>query len=67
MFRGSTLVLALLFIAPEFWRAITGQAVSLDALIVHYLIAVVVAGVLLGIARAAMRPRQRSTAERPRR
>lgn len=55
MFRGSVLLLALLFAAPSLWGALVEQTVSVDAALIRFLIAVPVAAALLGLVRLAMR------------
>ena len=55
MFRGSVLLCALLFSAPTLWQALVDQTVSVENALVRFLIAVPVAGLLLGLVRTAMR------------
>ena len=54
MFRGSVLLCALLFSAPTLWQALVDQTVSVENALVRFLIAVPVAGLLLGLVRTAM-------------
>lgn len=55
MFRGSVLLVALLFSAPTLWQALVDQTIGVDAAVIRFLIAVPVAAVLLALVRAAMR------------
>ncbi len=68
MFRGSVLLCALVFSAPTLWRALVDQTVGVDVAVIRFLIAVPVAGVLLGLVRTAMRkqpPRRNPGEARP--
>ena len=53
MFRASVLVVALLCTAPTIWAALAKQTVPVDAALLHFLIAVPIVAVLLGLVRAA--------------
>jgi hypothetical protein len=57
MLRGSVLLLALAFSAPELWRAFVDQTADVDTALVHFLIAVPVAAVLVAGVRMATRRR----------
>lgn len=56
IFRGSVLVVALLVNAPTIWDAFGRQTVSVTTALVHYLVAVPIVAVLLGLVRYAARP-----------
>jgi hypothetical protein len=58
MFRGSTLLLALLISSPVLWQALTDSSISATAAVVRFLIAIPVAGVLLGLVRTAASHRE---------
>jgi hypothetical protein len=54
MFRASVLVVALLCTAPTIWAALGKQTVPVDAALLHFLIAVPIVAVLLGLVRMAL-------------
>lgn len=54
MLRGSVLMCALLFCGPSLWQALVDGTISLEAVLVRFLIAIPVAAVLLGLVRRAM-------------
>lgn len=53
MFRGSVLLVALLFSAPVLWQALVTQSIGMDTAVVRFLLAVPVAGLLVGGVRMA--------------
>lgn len=55
MFRWSVLGLALVFSAPTIWAAFGTQTIGVDQALVRFLICLPIAGVLLGLVRAAMK------------
>ncbi|HZC72968.1 MAG TPA: hypothetical protein VE442_19885 [Jatrophihabitans sp.] len=57
MFRGSVLLLALLFTAPVLWQALVTQTVGVDTALLRFFIAVPVAALLLALLRFASRRR----------
>ena len=57
MFRGSVLLVALLFSAPVLWQALVSQTVALDTAVLRFFIAVPVAALLLAGVRFAGRRR----------
>jgi hypothetical protein len=59
MLRGSVLVLAFLICSPVLWQAFVSQTISIDAALVRFLLAVPVAGILLGLVRMAAGNRSR--------
>jgi hypothetical protein len=62
--RWSVLLFALLVNAPELWRALVRQTIGVDAAVIHFLLAIPVGAVLLGLLRAATaRGNVRSNAE----
>jgi hypothetical protein len=64
MLRTSVLVMAALFSAPVLWQGLVAQTTSVDTAIMHFLIAVPVAGFLLALLRAAMARRNRGLQRR---
>ncbi len=61
MLRPSTLALALLISSPILWQALVDGTVSVDTALIRFLIALPVAGVLLGLLRLAARRPDRTT------
>lgn len=53
MFRPSTLIVALLFCGPTLWQALVTQSTSWDEVGIRFLIALPVAGILVGLVRLA--------------
>lgn len=54
MLRWSVLLFALLASAPELWRALVEQTAGVDVAVIHFLVALPVGAVLLGLVRAAL-------------
>jgi hypothetical protein len=55
MFRGSVLACAALFCLPSMWQSTVMQAITVDTLMIRFVIAVPLSAVLLGLVRLAMR------------
>ena len=53
MIRPAALLLALAFSAPTIWDALVNQTVDVQTMLVHFLIAVPVAALLLGLVQLA--------------
>lgn len=53
MVRPAALLLALAFTAPTIWDALVNQTVDVQTMLVHFLIAVPVAALLLGLVQLA--------------
>jgi hypothetical protein len=64
MFRGSVLLVALVFSTPVLWQALVTQSVGLDTAVIRFLIAIPVAALLVGGVRLAGRRRGRTPVER---
>ena len=57
MLRSSVLLVAVLITAPVLWQALVSQSIGVDTAVVRFLIAVPIAGLLLGAVRFAGRRR----------
>lgn len=60
MLRGSVLLVALFTAAPTIWAALKDQTLPVQTAMVHFLIAVPIVAVLLGLMRTAMAARGRA-------
>jgi hypothetical protein len=67
MIRGSVLVIALLVNAPNIWKALAEQTISVESAAVHYLITVPIVAVLLALVRLAARKPAPGPARDPKR
>jgi hypothetical protein len=56
MIRPAALLLALAFTVPTIWDALVRQTVDIQTMLVHYLVAVPVAAILLGLVQLAAKP-----------
>lgn len=63
MLRGSVMLTALLFSAPVLWDALVGGTVSVDTAVIRFLVALPVAGVLVGCLRLAFTGSDRKKTE----
>ena len=67
MLRGSVLLVALFTAWPTIWAALKDQTLPVQTAMVHFLIAVPIVAVLLGLVRTAMaaRAKPRSAPKKP--
>ncbi len=65
MFRRSVLIVAFLFCAPVLWAALVDGSVTLESAGIRFLIALPVAGILVGLVRYASTHRAPASAEDP--
>ncbi|GAB2468515.1 hypothetical protein GCM10027265_17050 [Jatrophihabitans fulvus] len=58
MLRWSVLGLALIVSLPTFYQGLVAQTISVDTMLIRFLVTLPIVGILLGFVRSAMRQRQ---------
>lgn len=63
MFHRSVLIVAFLICAPILWSAVVDESVTLESAGIRFLVALPVAGILVGLVRLAARPTEKDVVD----